>query len=287
MGFVLFAGSAQIAMSQLTPRLDDPPPAKPPTKQDITKQKAISIAIAALKSCGMSSTQKPNAIFSYPRFGMTSGTWQVNFGREIFLGIHGRTGTVLEIESRAALDRVSLVRMRNRGKGNVVRPVFDPLKPPVQFLLTPKSKLVITNKATQYNVDTTGWKAMAHLRELPNGLPIVNAENQVEFVFDPTNGKLLSFSRRCVYQVPSATPSVPAARAINLAKASTKQLRRGPKLNRSGKPELGYVANQGRSGPQMDGKLALAWIVPLPDKEIWVNAMTGGILGGTDLRPRR
>lgn len=269
--------------SQMSPKDKDPAPPTGPTKDDIPKAKAISIAQSAMKTFGFSSAAVSSAAFSYPRNRMQAGTWLVRCGPSVLVAIHGRSGMVLEITDQKALDAVSHERMKRRAKGEVAKPVIDPMKLPASFLLSPKSKLSFNNKPNQYNCDTIGWKAMAHLKEMPAGMPIVNAENLIMLEFDPRNGDLLSFGRTCAYAIPAASPKLAAAKAKAIAAKAKLELRRGARNAEGTAPMLGFLAPAGQRGQaRNDGALSLVWIVPLPKSEIWVDASTGKVLGGRD-----
>jgi hypothetical protein len=288
LAFVAAVACCACGWAQATANLDEPPPPKPPEKGDISKESAIKIAKGFLGACGVApSNHPPSAMWQHPRSGAVGGTWVVRFGNEIAVGVNARTGHVMDYAHYRRAEEVSKMRMHmvRSGTRKPVSPAF----------VTPKSVMTLSAKSTFWNfarqpapgfqVISRGFDLRAVCHELPYGRPIVNAPNELWADFDPRDGSLIGFARSGDFTVPVTSPKVDAAKAAKIAKSTESSIpfRTGqPSFPSALKaPALGYALPAGDRGrPDRSKPVRLVWVVPMGEKEAWVDALTGSVIGG-------
>jgi len=263
-------------------------------KGEVSKAKAVEVCKAFLKGCGIGYGGLPVEVhYEYKQGNSIGNIWVVRFARVMDFYVDAQTGKVTNFVYTKKAQEVSDARMKMGRKAALTKPRLPTWKTlPSVMLLSPDSKLVKEDLTPTSGVENigTGWYIRCHAIEWPGGKPIVNAPVEIWTDFDPRDGSLIGFSRSGGVRMPNASPKVSASKAQAIAKSkeASAELRPGrPSIkNCASGPKPGLACQTGERGrPDRSKPLVPIWIVTLKNKELWINGVTGNLLGGRRFAP--
>lgn len=248
----------------------------------ISRAKAISSAVGFLRAAriGVEPVKPTAALRSrIVTRHVIASQWIVSFPGRIEIRVSAQTGRILRFSDIAALDQISRAQMYSH------RDLFLSAVPP-QLGAPPSGCLASVNSEL-----SVGGRAILSLKangtyiERPGGLDVVNSEDRLVLQFYPRDGRLILFDRSLDVLYPRTKPKLDAASAERIAsKASGVKYSKGA-ARKLGAPRLALFLvphpkpKDSEYHPEAD-RLMLVWQVGVHDRELWVDAQSGRVLGG-------